>query len=135
MARSTYEEEVISEIAARTPQEWKSAFLKLKGEQKITKNQWKMLCVHYEAPHHTLTHRQLARKARIKGGYPAVNSQYGRLAHLLWECLRLPPPPQEWNRGRWINALEEWFERRGGEWEGTMRPNLAKALKQIGWYG
>jgi len=49
MARSTYEEEVISKIAARTPQQWRSAFLKLWDEHKITKNQRKMLCVHYEA--------------------------------------------------------------------------------------
>ena len=54
MARSTYEEEVISKIAARTPQQWRSAFLKLWDEHKITKNQRKMLCVHYEAPRHTL---------------------------------------------------------------------------------
>ena len=54
MARSTYEEEVISKIAARTPQQWRSAFLKLWDEHKITKNQRKILCVHYEAPRHTL---------------------------------------------------------------------------------
>jgi hypothetical protein len=56
----------MTEIAARKPRQYKSALLKLEDEHKITNNQRKTLCVHYEAPHHTLTHIQLARKARIK---------------------------------------------------------------------
>jgi len=134
MAKNTYARGRIKHISDLTERHYRRGLVDLKKENKISPNQWKMLCAHYE--HHTLTHKQLARKARIKGGYRAVNREYGRLAHLLWERLPLsqPPPPRH-GLGRWIGVLGSGPIVRGQDWENTMRPRLMQALKQLGWCG
>ncbi len=60
-----------------------------------------------------------------------MNSRYGRLAHLLWERLRLPAPRVKRPDARWIGVLGEgpWYP--PVEWEMKMHLPLAKALKRL----
>ena len=105
--------------------------------RKITEIQRDMLCAQYRAPNYTITASQLARAVHVKEGYKAVNLHYGRLAHRLWQQLRLPSRglPSR-SRARWIGVLEpEWSRGTGGHWKGKMHPSLVEALKQIGWCG
>jgi Domain of unknown function (DUF3883) len=133
MAKNTYPWDRINDL---TPQEWTKALRALARAGGITDRQWLILRCHCEAPDHTLTANQLARKAHLKG-YRAVNLEYGRLAHRLWEVLGLPSPPEVarpyFQNARWLGVLEggPWSppER---EWEGAMHPSLVKALKRIG---
>jgi hypothetical protein len=121
-------------IERLTAKEYREAFVALNRDGKITEDQREMLRVHCDAG--TLTHNELARKAHIRGGYATVNNQYGRLAHLLWDVLALPPSPEPYGRAKWIGVLESGeFPPRGRQWQGTMHANVAKALKQIGWCG
>lgn len=83
MAKSVHqEEEIWRRIDALTVEQYADALRALDGEGKISPNQGKMLRIHCEAPDQTLTARQLARKAGLKG-IAAVNLQYGGLAHAL----------------------------------------------------
>ena len=133
MAKNTYPWDLIKKL---TPQEYREALFDLDDERPITDNQRRMLCIHCEAPRCTMTTKQLARAVGL-AGHQAVNSVYGYLARRLWEKFRLPPPGKVVSpEGKWIGVLGSGDIIRGHEWKMTMRPPLAKALKQLkqkGW--
>lgn len=104
-----------------------------RGKHKITDKQRQMLCIHCEA--RTITATQLGKA--VGYSYRGVNSQYGRLAHLVGERLGLAKMPWVPIRphhvaGGWQNVLAKPTHA-GPEWESTMRPNVLKAQRQIGW--
>jgi len=125
-------------IDALTSQQYRDALLDLEDEHKITEEQQRILCIHCQARHRTITAKQLARAVPFKG-YQAVNAQYGRLARRLWKHLALPAPTKVRPRyGRWIGLLGSGPVHPGREWEMTMHRSLAEALKrlkQMGWCG
>jgi hypothetical protein len=91
------------------------------------------LCIHCRRL--TMTTKQLARAVGL-GGHQAVNLVYGGLARRLWRYFELPPPKVVRPYGKWIGVLGEGDVIRGHEWEMTMHPPLAKALKglkKMGW--
>jgi hypothetical protein len=130
-------ENVIDRIKKFKAHNYKVALEALWDNKKISETQRDMLFAQYRAPNHTITASKLARAAGVKG-YKAVNLLYGRLAHRLWERLRLPSRglPSSRGRARWIGVLEpDWSKGRGGQWKGTMHPSLAEAIEQLGWCG
>jgi 5-methylcytosine-specific restriction protein A len=86
---------------------------------------FQMLRVHYHAPEQTITAKRLAALMGYRN-YAAVNAQYGRLARLVGEQLDYNPEPER------LGTLV-LFEKRQGEWHWQMRPEVAKALEQLGW--
>lgn len=132
MAKNTYQ--LMEErLKGFTPEEYDDAFRFLEREQKITEKQRDMLRIHCEAG--TITATRLARAVGYT--YRGFNSQYGGLAHLLGERLGLTTVPEVPLRphhlaGGWLNVLST-PQQQGPEWEFTMRSNVAKALKRMGW--
>lgn len=93
-------------------------------ELKLTKNQRAMLRIHYAAPGHTITARQLA-VAMGYNSWRATNMHYGRLGRLVGEKLGLPPDTK-------LEAICAFHKAPGKEWEFIQRPNLVSALESLG---
>jgi predicted HNH restriction endonuclease len=128
-------ENVFDQIKKVKADDYKVALETLWAKKKISETQRDMLRAQYRALNHTITASKLARAVGLKG-YKAVNLLYGRLAHRLWERLRLPSRglPSSQGRGRWIGVLEpNWEKGAGGQWKGTMHPSLVGALEALGW--
>ncbi len=83
-----------------------------------------ILFVQYQCPHHKASSHQLA---RLIGSRGLANRPYGRLAHQVCDALHIAKPP-----GYWFKVLST-ADYNGKTWIWTMRPNLVKAIKQLGW--
>jgi hypothetical protein len=109
------------------------AFRYLDRKRKVTDKQREMLRVHCEAG--TITATQLGEAVGYT--YKGFNSQYGGLAHLVGERLGLTRVPKvplrpHYVASAWLNVLAT-SKSPGPAWEFTMRPNVARALKRMGW--
>lgn len=99
-------------------------YVKALTELKLTDNQRDMLRIHYAAPGHAVTARQLA----IAIGYnswTATNIHYGRLGRLLGEKLGLPSDAK-------LEAICTFHKAPGEEWQFIQRANLVSALELLG---
>jgi len=105
-----------------TAHEYAKAFHQIKN---ITDSQIQMLRIHYFMPKHIITANQLA-LAMGYSSYPAVNSQYGKLASLIGDILDYSPEPEK------LGTLVI-FEKKHGEWHWIMRPEVAKSMEILGW--
>lgn len=87
---------------------------------------------HYYAPERTATSRQLAMWAGIPGGLAVVNSRYGRLGHEFCDVLGIAPDLRPNDTARWWAVWSRGWRTPGGfVWQ--MLPQVADALKQLGW--
>lgn len=93
----------------------------------VTENQRRMLEVHYDAPHRTITAKQMAHALGWRH-YASVNAQYGRLGRLVAERFGERPRTIQGRLGTLVT-----FRHREGEWHWTLRPALATALERLGW--
>lgn len=93
-------------------------------ELKLTENQRDMLRIHYAAPAHVITARQLAR-AMGYNSWTTTNIHYGRLGRLVGEKLGLPPDTK-------LAALCAFHKAAGEEWEFIQHPSLVAALERLG---
>lgn len=98
-------------------------YAKALSELKLTKNQRDMLRIHYAAPGHTITARQLA-VAMGFNSWTATNIHYGRLGRLVGEKLGLAPDNK-------LEAICTFYKASGKEWEFIQRPNLVAALESL----
>ncbi len=78
----------------------------------------------------------LARLAEVKGGYPRVNAEYGRLGRMLCVYTRKEPDVRQKgpNRGKerlWAVWSNGWRTDEGFVWQ--MLPSVAEALEELGW--
>jgi len=88
----------------------------------------RMLQAHYHAPERTLTAKQMSRAMGYQG-YRAANRHYGELGKLVAQALRCHL------RGHLPLWALVTFTQPHGEWHWTLRPEVAKAIEQLGWTG
>jgi len=90
------------------------------------------LLAQYAAPKRTVTVPQLASLANVRGGYPTVNAQYGRLGRMLCEATGIEPDMRESGVPRWWAMWSQGWEGESGfRWQ--MLPEVAEALEALGW--
>jgi predicted HNH restriction endonuclease len=95
-----------------------------------------LLRTQYRMPNHTITARQLADQLGL-ASYSESNLRYGALAHAIANVLQYVPPRRTTGDKEpiWLFTISIWED--GGEDEGefefTMRPELADALEQMRW--
>jgi len=87
-----------------------------------------LLVAQFQSPRHQVSAGELARLVGYKK-YSKANLSYGRAGHLVCDALGMPKPPT----GFWFEALSEAIHT--GSWIWIMRPNLAEAIKRLGWSG
>lgn len=85
-----------------------------------------ILVAQFQSPRHQVSSGELARLVGYKK-YSKANLSYGRTGHLVCDALGMSKP----ETGFWFEALSEAFH--NGGWIWIMRPNLVKAIKQLGW--
>lgn len=84
-----------------------------------------LLVAHYQAPNRTVTATQLSKAVGYESTTSSANLHYGKLGGLVGERLGWLPKTK-------VNVLAT-FEKPGREWHWIMRPEVAKALEQLGW--
>ena len=104
------------------------AFLALESE--MTDSRRKLLQVHYRFYHHQATMSQIAEAMGWKS-FSSANVHYGRLAQLVGEEMGFEVD------GAYLGALGTFVEPQepGDHWLIIMRPQVAEALRQLGWAG
>jgi hypothetical protein len=110
-----------------SPQDYMDALITM--SEKLPDNHLAMLQAHYRAPNHKISARQMAEAV----GYPNVasaNLQYGTLAGRLCDIINYRPEGD--NVYVLANLIRPEIEG-NPEWLWEMRPQLAKALEQLGW--
>ena len=108
--------------AAPSSQQYVAAFRRIGS---LTDGQIQMLRTHYYAPDRTITATEMAHAVGHEH-YSFANSQYGRLGRLVGEQLDYNPMQER------LGTLVT-FDKRQGEWNWLMRPEVAQALEQLGW--
>lgn len=86
-----------------------------------------VLVAQFQCPRHEVSAGQLARLIGYKR-YSKGNLSYGHAAHLVCDFLNVAKP----SFGQWFGALSDAYHN-GKVWIWIMRPNLAEAIKQLGW--
>jgi predicted HNH restriction endonuclease len=95
---------------------------------KISKLQWQMLLAHYSAVNRQMSARQLAAAVGISK-FNVANLHYGKLGRLL--CSALGKDSVADNVSSLVSMIPPG-EDGNKEWLWTMRPEIAKALQQLG---
>ena len=109
-----------------TAAEYEKAFRVI--EQELPKNAISMLCIHYDAPNHTLTASEMA-AAMNYANYGAANLQYGKLGALLGNAL-------DFRLRYGVNMLCHFVQPGAvgnAHWLWIMWPQVAEALCNLGW--
>jgi len=111
-----------------TAQDYRRAFVALESQTQMTETRRKLLRVHYGFYHHQATMSQIAEAMGWKS-FSSANVHYGRLAQLVGEHLGFEV------KGAYSNALCTFLEPQesGDHWLTIMRPQVAEALRQLGW--
>ena len=109
-----------------TAEDFRNAFLAL-GAQ-ITRTRRELLRVHYRFYRHQSTMSQMAEKMGWRS-FSSANAHYGRMAQLVGKQLGFRI------EGAYSNALCTFIEPQepGDHWLTIMRPQVAEALRQLGW--
>lgn len=114
---------------ARTPKApaFRAAFLAL--APRLTPTRRRILEVHYRALDRQLTMTQIAEAVGWRS-YSSANSHYGRLAKLVGEEVGFRHPACH------LATLCTFVrpEEKGDHWLIIMRPEVAAALKSLGWF-
>lgn len=113
---------------AATADDYRNAFLSM-GAQ-LTRTRRDLLRVHYRFYRHQATMSQVAERMGWKS-YSSANAQYGRLGQLVGKQLGFKVKPG----GAYSSALCTFIEpaEPGDHWLTIMRPQVAEALRQLGW--
>src|SRR3954462_13069423 len=106
---------------------YRAAFLAL--EPRLTGTRRRILEVHYRALDRQLTMTQIAQAVGWKS-YSSANSHYGRLAKLVGDQVGFR------QRSCHLATLCTFIrpEEKGDHWLIIMRPEVAAALKSLGWF-
>jgi hypothetical protein len=97
----------------------------------ITDKEREILLANYYAPYRTATATDLAEVSQIQGGYNAVNSLYGKLAHKLCDYLGVKIEPNDIH-GQWWPVLAIGYNtERYFHWQ--LRDEVAEALEILKW--
>ena len=109
-----------------TAEDYRNAFIALGAE--MTETRRKLLRVHYRFYHHQATSSQLAEAMGWKS-FSSANVHYGRLAQLVGEQMGFKID------GAYSNVLCTFLspQEPGDHWLTIMRPQVAEALRQLGW--
>jgi putative restriction endonuclease len=91
----------------------------------LAESHFSMLRFHYSAPARTVTATQMAHAASFRH-YGVANLQYGRLGRRIGKVLNFYPTTMP------VDVLVTQ-SKPGSEWLWTMRPQVARALEQMGW--
>ncbi len=97
----------------------------------LSDSQRKMLTVHYEASRHNITASELAKRMSFVN-YNLANLFYGKLGRIIGERLELKDIPETLPEKIFVSILAT-FEKPLLEWHWIMRPELARALEELGW--
>ena len=109
-----------------TAEDFRNAFVAL--EEQITRTRRELLVVLYRFHGHQATMTQIAEKMGWKS-FSSANAHYGRMALLVGKQLGLRM------EGAYSNVLCTFIEPQepGDHWLTIMRPQVAEALRQLGW--
>lgn len=118
--------------------DYKRAFLAI--QYNVTDSHRKMLNAHYHAPQQTITATKLAKVAEYKH-YGGANLQYAKIGEMIAYYLNYSPPEKDNNMPFWslVLASGEWKtventeKAARQEWHWKLRPQVAQALKELGW--
>ena len=111
-----------------TAEDYRDAFVALKS--KMTPTRRELLRKHYRFYGHQATMSQISEAMGWKS-FSSANAHYGRLAQLVGQQLGFPFRPGE----AYSNVLCTFIEPQepGDHWLTIMRPQVAEALRQLGW--
>ena len=111
-----------------TAEAYQDAFLAL--TPKMTRTRRTLLLTHYRAFGHQATMSQIA-EGMGWSSYSSANTHYGRLAQLVAKQVGFHTGICH------LNTLCTFIEpeERGDHWLIIMRPQVAEALRQLGWVG
>jgi hypothetical protein len=110
-----------------TPAAYRAAFLALGADLTLTRR--RLLEVHYRALGRQLTMSQMAEAMGWKS-YSSANSHYGRLAKLVGEQVGFRNP-----RCHLITLCTFLRpQEKGDHWLIILRPQVATALRSLGWF-
>ena len=106
---------------------YREAFLAL--ESRMTETRRRILEIHYGAPGRQLTMTQIADAMGWKS-YSSANLNYGELSRLVGEQVGFR------NDGSYLFTLCTFIspQEQGDHWLIIMRPEVAAALKSLGWF-
>jgi hypothetical protein len=90
-----------------------------------------LLRIHAASPRRTATMRTLAREGLASDSYQAANSAYGGLARRLTSFLDWEPDLREDKSPFWMSVLAEGWTPPGREFELTMVPSAAMAVREL----
>lgn len=109
-----------------TAADYKQAFLAIEGQMTHTRRE--LLRKHYRFYRHQMTMSQLSEAMGWKS-FSSANAHYGRMAQLVGKQLGFRI------EGAYSNALCTFIEPQepGDHWLTIMRPQVAEALRQLGW--
>jgi len=110
-----------------TTEAYQRAFLTLESESRISDDQITMLRTHYRAPDQVITTRQLAETVGYRS-YRGANRWYGELAKLVAKEVGYQRP-----EGYTFLSTLVKFVKVDTPYPMKLRPNVAKALEEIGW--
>jgi hypothetical protein len=120
-----------------TPKQYRDALLAVRDSSGISPLELAMLEAHYKSPSHTITSTQLAEKAQLSN-YSIANLNYGKLAHRIADQLHYRPGDSS------VEGAEHWWrtlaygkdaspEMEIKHYRWVMRPELVRALEEMGW--
>lgn len=110
------------------------AYKKALTEIKISKDQMNMLEKHYKALNRSSTYTQLAEVAGSEH-HGIADSQYGKLGHALGDALNFEFFIHEGKP--WFSSsigMENAYTKGNGDFQIVMHHELAKAIKDLGWF-
>ena len=109
-------------------EDFRRAFLALESQRQMTGTRRKLLRIHYRFYHHQATMSQFAEAMGWKS-FSSANVHYGRLAQLVGEEMGFKID------GAYSNTLCTFIspQEPGDHWLTIMRPQVAEALRQLGW--
>ena len=106
------------------------AFLGAFESTDLSEKDCRLLQAHANASRRTTTMRQLSVQALGKSGADAANLHYGRLAHRLGNQLEWTPDRRKDGSPIWMSLLAEGWQPHGREYEWTMVPSAADAVRR-----
>lgn len=121
-----------------TIEQFKAALLAVQDTGKVFSRGLELVVAHYRAPSHTISSFRLAKEL----GYPSfspANLFYGKFARRVADALGRRPGPFSSGKPHWwrtlANGKEDSLQTKGEYYEWILRPELARALEELGWTG
>ncbi|MCK5055771.1 MAG: hypothetical protein KAT34_03900 [Candidatus Aminicenantes bacterium] len=112
-------------------EDYRKSLINIKS--KLTANQVKMLNHQYDAPDKTISATELTNLMGYRK-FGAVNLQYGKIGRFLSEYFEFTPPTRKNGTPRWWMLIANGIPSKMDEnFKWIMHPELAMALKELGW--